>query len=82
LLAAASREVGEFKSKLFILDWLPDTDMNRRRQIGLNKDNAPHTLKRAFASNANANSGTQKELARARYSGQLVDVSKARSARG
>ncbi len=33
---------------LFIIDWLLDTDMQRRAQIGLNKGEAHHALKNAL----------------------------------
>jgi len=42
-LAAALREVGRVERTLFMLDWVLDTDMQRRAQIGLNKG-SPITL--------------------------------------
>ncbi len=37
-LAVALREVGRIERTLFIIEWIPDTDMQRRAQIGLNKE--------------------------------------------
>ena len=39
-LAVALREIGRVERTLFIIDWLLDTDMQRRAQIGLNKGEA------------------------------------------
>ncbi len=39
-LAVALREVGRIERTLFIIEWIPDTDMQRRAQIGLNKGEA------------------------------------------
>lgn len=47
-LALALREIGRIKHTLFILDWLLDTDMQRRANIGLNKGEAHHALKNAL----------------------------------
>ncbi|HJU17077.1 MAG TPA: Tn3 family transposase [Stellaceae bacterium] len=47
-LALALREVGRVERTLFILDWLTDRDLQRRAQIGLNKGEAHHALKRAL----------------------------------
>lgn len=47
-LAAALREVGRIERTLFIIDWLLDSDMQRRTQIGLNKGEAHHALKNAL----------------------------------
>ena len=47
-LAVALREVGRVERTLFIIDWLLDTDMQRRAQIGLNKGEAHHALKSAL----------------------------------
>ncbi len=40
-LAVALREVGRIERTLFIIEWIPDTDMQRRAQIGLNKGRGP-----------------------------------------
>jgi len=47
-LAIALREIGRIERTLFIIDWLLDTDMQRRAQIGLNKGEAHHALKNAL----------------------------------
>ncbi|MBB3395397.1 TnpA family transposase [Rhizobium sp. BK060] len=47
-LAAALREVGRVERTLFIIEWILDTDMQRRAQIGLNKGEAHHALKNAL----------------------------------
>ncbi len=47
-LAEALREIGRIERTLFIIDWLLDTDMQRRAQIGLNKGEAHHALKYAL----------------------------------
>ncbi|MHA7882110.1 Tn3 family transposase [Nitratireductor rhodophyticola] len=47
-LAAALREVGRVERSLFMIDWILDADMQRRAQIGLNKGEAHHALKRAL----------------------------------
>ncbi|WP_407240077.1 Tn3 family transposase [Escherichia coli] len=47
-LAVALREVGRIERTLFIIEWIPDTDMQRRAQIGLNKGEAHHALKNAL----------------------------------
>lgn len=47
-LAAALREVGRVERTLFIIEWILDTDMQRRAQIGLNKGEAHHALKSAL----------------------------------
>nr|QNL33581.1 Transposase [Escherichia coli] len=36
-LAVALREVGRIERTLFIIEWILDTDMQRRAQIGLNR---------------------------------------------
>jgi TnpA family transposase len=46
-LAVALREVGRVERTLFIIEWILDTDMQRRAQIGLNKGDAHHALKNA-----------------------------------
>ena len=47
-LAAALREVGRVERSLFMIDWTTDPDMRRRAQVGLNKGEAHHALKRAI----------------------------------
>ena len=47
-LAAALREVGRIERSLFMIDWTTDPDMRRRAQVGLNKGEAHHALKRAI----------------------------------
>lgn len=47
-LAAALREVGRVERTLFMMDWVLNTDMQRRVQIGLNKGEAHHALKNAL----------------------------------
>ncbi|MEQ3716633.1 Tn3 family transposase [Pseudophaeobacter sp.] len=47
-LAIALREIGRVERTLFIIEWLLDTDMQRRAQIGLNKGEAHHALKGAL----------------------------------
>lgn len=47
-LAIALREVGCVERTLFIVEWILDTDMQRRAQIGLNKGEAHHALKSAL----------------------------------
>jgi TnpA family transposase len=47
-LAIALREIGRIERTLFIIEWLLDTDMQRRAQIGLNKGEAHHALKSAL----------------------------------
>lgn len=44
-LAVALREVGRVEQTLFIIEWILDTDMQRRAQIGLNRAR-PTTLSR------------------------------------
>src|SRR4029453_4244317 len=50
-LALALREVGRLERTIFILDWLSDLDLQRRTQMGLNKGEAHHALKRAISFN-------------------------------
>jgi TnpA family transposase len=50
-LAAALREVGRVERSIFMLDWLTDLDLQRRVQLGLNKGEAHHALKRAISFN-------------------------------
>jgi TnpA family transposase len=47
-LAVALREVGRVERSVFMLDWLSDRDLQRRAQMGLNKGEAHHALKRAI----------------------------------
>lgn len=47
-LALALREIGRVERTLFIIEWLLNTDMQRRAQIGLNKGEAHHALKGAL----------------------------------
>ncbi len=47
-LALALREIGRIERSIFMLDWISDTDLQRRTQIGLNKGEAHHALKRAI----------------------------------
>ncbi len=47
-LAEALKEIGRVERTLFIIEWLLDTDMQRRAQIGLNKAEAHHALKNAL----------------------------------
>ncbi len=47
-LAIALREIGRVERSLFIMEWLLDTDMQRRANIGLNKGEAHHALKNAL----------------------------------
>ena len=48
-LAIALREVGRLERSLFLLRWIADTDLQRRAQLGINKGEAHHALKRAIA---------------------------------
>jgi TnpA family transposase len=48
-LPIALREVGRLERTLFMIDWILDADMRRRAQIGLNKGEAHHALKRAIS---------------------------------
>ncbi|MGH0002591.1 Tn3 family transposase [Pseudovibrio ascidiaceicola] len=50
-LALALREVGRIERSLFMMDWIIDIDLQRRAQIGLNKGEAHHALKRAICFN-------------------------------
>ena len=47
-LALTLREIGRVERTLFIIEWLLDTDMQRRANIGLNKGEAHHALKGAL----------------------------------
>ena len=46
-LALALRELGRLERSLFMLQWLQDTDLRRRVQVGLNKGEARNALARA-----------------------------------
>jgi hypothetical protein len=46
-LALALRELGRLERSLFMLQWLQDTDLRRRVQVGLNKGEARNGLARA-----------------------------------
>ena len=48
-LALALREVGRVERSLFLLRWSADTDLQRHAQLGINKGEAHHALKRTFA---------------------------------
>ena len=43
------REVGRVERSLFMIDWILDAGMERQTQIGLNKGEAHHALKRAIS---------------------------------
>ena len=47
-LAVPLREIGRSERTLFIVDWLPGADMQRRASTGLNKGEAHHALKNAL----------------------------------
>jgi TnpA family transposase len=47
-LAIALREIGRIERTIFILTWISSLDLQRRAQIGLNKGEAHHALKRAL----------------------------------
>jgi len=46
-LALALREIGRIERTLFILQWLQDSELRRRVQVGLNKGEARNALARA-----------------------------------
>src|SRR3546814_9981934 len=48
-LAFALREVGRIERTLFMIDWILDAGLQRQAQIGLNKGEAHHALKRAIS---------------------------------
>lgn len=50
-LAIALCEIGRIERTMFTLDWLSDLDLQRRTQMGLNKGEARHALKRAISFN-------------------------------
>ena len=60
-LAAALREVGRIERSLFMIDWTTDPGMRRRAQVGLNKGEAHHALKRAI--NFHPGPGVQRDAA-------------------
>ena len=47
-LALALQEIGRVERALFIIDWLLNSDMQRRAQTGMNKGEAHHALKGAL----------------------------------
>lgn len=47
-LAIALREIGRIERTIFILTWISSVSMQRRAQMGLNKGEAHHALKRAL----------------------------------
>lgn len=47
-LAIALREIGRIERTIFILTWISSPEMQRRAQMGLNKGEAHHSLKRAL----------------------------------
>jgi TnpA family transposase len=58
-LAAALREVCRIERSLFMIDWTTDPGMRRRVQVGLNKGEAHHALKRAITFTSAASCGTE-----------------------
>ncbi|MCP1237968.1 Tn3 family transposase [Gluconobacter kondonii] len=48
-LALALREIGRIERTLFMIDWILDAGLQRQAQIGLNKGEAHHALKRAIS---------------------------------
>lgn len=48
-LATALREAGRVERTLFMIDWILDADLQCRAQIGLNKGETHHALKRAIS---------------------------------
>lgn len=48
-LALALPEVGRIERTLFMIDWILDAGLQRQAQIGLNKGEAHHALKRAIS---------------------------------
>ncbi len=55
-LAVALREVGRIERTLFIIEWILDTDMQRRAQIGLNKERPTMRSKMRSVSGGRGNS--------------------------
>ncbi len=47
-LAIALREIGRIERTIFILTWISSIEMQRRTQMGINKGEAHHSLKRAL----------------------------------
>lgn len=47
-LAIALKEIGKIERTIFILKWISSTELQRRAQLGLNKGEAHHALKRAL----------------------------------
>ena len=47
-LATALREVGRVERSKFMVNWIMDPDLRRRAEVGLNKGEAHHALKRAI----------------------------------
>jgi TnpA family transposase len=47
-LAIALREIGRIERTIFILTWISSVSMQRRAQMGLNKGESHHALKRAL----------------------------------
>jgi len=47
----ALREIGRIERTIFILTWISSPEMQRRNQMGLNKGEAQHSLKRALSFN-------------------------------
>ena len=47
-LAYALKEIGKIERTIFILKWISSTELQRRAQLGLNKGEAHHALKRAL----------------------------------
>ena len=47
-LAIALREIGRIERTIFVLTWISSIDLQRRAQMGLNKGEAHHALKRAL----------------------------------
>jgi TnpA family transposase len=45
-LHAALREVGRIERTLFMLEWVEDTELRKRVQVGLNKGEARNALAR------------------------------------
>lgn len=43
------REIGRIERTLFMIDWILDAGLQRQAQIGLNKGEAHHALKRAIS---------------------------------
>lgn len=47
-LSATLKEIGKIERTIFILRWISSVDLQRRAQMGLNKGEAHHALKRAL----------------------------------